>query len=239
MWMSVLHTRDPRRRRTLEAMSDQAFKLDLLVKSSPELIREQFLRKEGREPAEDEVNELVDLATSLQDIEITPHQNDLIVTMFDAALWTLPFYTDRSIKLYRFRDPGLILSDRPLVLTSPSATPGTGVGVANADEIILPLDRRSALVLGGYGTSGFEVVRTHDTERMRMINQLVVSNAVNEIYCNPEDESRLEGLNFPDPDRPLFMIADAEAFPIRTDGVNATPIRKNPRRFRRHEEIEE
>jgi len=237
LWLSVLHVRGPRTRRTLEALSDQVFKLDLLSKSSPEQVRKQFLHKNGREPTDSEVNEYVELASSLRDIEVTPHQNSLIQMMSDMALWSLPLFVNRSMKLYRLREPGLVLSDRPLVLKSTTVKPYDGVGLANAEEIIVPVDRQSALVLGRLGTSGLGIVTTSDDSLLRQINQHVVGNAVNEIYCNDADELQLEDLDFPDPDRPLFTIPSVDGL-AKTDGIDAAPIRKSPRRFRHTEETE-
>src|SRR5665213_1661930 len=156
LWLSILHVRDPRTRRTLEALGDQVFKLDLLSKRSPDRIRKQFLHNVGREP---------------NDIEVTPHQNSLIVTMFDAALWSLPLYTNRSVKLYRFRQPGLVLSDRPVILKSTDTKLDEGIGLANADQIIVPIDRQAALVLGTLGTTGCGVITTSDELLLRQINQ--------------------------------------------------------------------
>jgi len=238
LWLSILHVRDPRTRRTLEALGDQVFKLDLLSKRSPDRIRKQFLHNVGREPTDGEVNEYIELATSLNDIEVTPHQNSLIVTMFDAALWSLPLYTNRSVKLYRFRQPGLVLSDRPVILKSTDTKLDEGIGLANADQIIVPIDRQAALVLGTLGTTGCGVITTSDELLLRQINQYVVGNAINEVYCNSADETQLDGLEFPDPNRPLFTISADDAVLTNTDGVNAAPIRKSPRRFRRPEESE-
>jgi len=230
LWIAVLNTRDPYTRRLFEAVADREIKKDLLENVSVEKVRERLEHNLGRTPAEDEIEALLDLAESLDRIEITPHQNDLVVGFLDAALFCQPFIARRSLSVIHFREPGLILSDRPVVLASRSDSPGMR-GMAHAEQILIPVSRRTALLLRKDDSIPMNVMNISADERMTSLNQSVLLNARTEAYCHPDDVHQLNGLKFPDVDRPLLQT-DSD-IGIEVDGVNQAPRRKRPLRFAR------
>lgn len=68
-----------------------------------------------------------------------------------------------------------------------------------------------------------------------VFNQAVIGNAVNEIYCHPSDRAAIDSAELPDPQQPLLGIEGGSWLKIQTDGVNAPPTRRKPRRYRRRE----
>jgi Protein of unknown function (DUF4238) len=232
-WLAFQSVRDPYTRRTMEALADQVFKLDLSRAAEPEVARARLRRVHGREPTDEEVGEIVDAATHLDEIEVTPHQNDFIKIMLDTGLAMVPHFLRRKIVLLRFREPGLVLCDRPIALRQYDRhrRPGRGFGVIDADEILVPLDRRTAMALHNDPMIG-EAIIDDPPVSVDDFNQCIVSNANAEVYCHPADVVRLEALELPMPGRPLIMVDETTRSSVNTDGVNSAPIRKRHRRYR-------
>ncbi len=228
LWIAVLSTRDPYTRRLFEAVADLELKKDLLENNSTEKIRERLEHNLGRTPTNDEIEGIRDISGSLDNIEITPHQNDLVVGFFDAALYCQPFVAQRSLSVIHFREPGLILSDRPVILASRSDSFGVR-GLAHAEQILIPVDRKTALLLRRENSIPMSVVIAAADERMTSLNQSLLLNARAEVYCHPDDVQQLDGLKFPDVDRPLLQTDSNVG--VEIDGVNLAPRRKRPRRF--------
>jgi hypothetical protein len=84
MWIAFLAVRDPFIRRTMKAMADQAYKLDLLLARTPDAARTRLRETLEREPSEVEVDDLVHAANDLDEFEVQPHQNEFIKLMLDA-----------------------------------------------------------------------------------------------------------------------------------------------------------
>lgn len=230
LWIALLHTRDPFTRRALEAAADHAFKLHMQVRQSDEEIREKSLQRYGRIPTPQEIENLQGLVDFIDDFELTPHQNDLVVAAFDAALYSQLSLSQRKMTLIRFREPGLVFSDRPLVVERGLSPLG---GLIGSDRLLLPLDRSTALVLYADQSMPDSSMTIASDERMKEINQAQILNAKVDVFCHPSDKDQLSGMEFPDPDQPLLTASEIGEFRIATDGVNQTAQRRMPRRYRR------
>jgi len=69
---------------------------------------------------------------------------------------------------------------------------------------------------------------------MDTVNQAVASNAEAEIYCHPDDLSRLDRVDTQSEEaRALFHVSADPTFDTGTDGVNQPPKRKRHRRYTR------
>jgi hypothetical protein len=234
MWISLLHVRGPHLRRTLEALFDQTYKLDLSLAANPEGARARLRRNLRRAPTESEIEELVEAANDLESFEVVPHQNDLVKAMLDLSTFIYPHLVRRYLALFRLRNPGLILSDRPLVLYQrpENRHPHIGVGIANADELWLPLDRSTALILHSDDQLGDIEVDSMETFSVKDFNQAVALNAEMEIYAHPEDVGLVDQLEMPQSDRPIVQVSGAWVA-TATDGVNEAPSRRRHRRYKK------
>jgi len=218
LWLLLLHIRGPSKRRELEAITDYAMKLDALVRS------------QGHTDSE-----TVDFMSRLNEFEFVAHQNTyvrLILSMLDPRIARI---LDRKRwVVWKFSQPGLVLTDRPLILSS--AVPGLSVGLENADEIIVPLDRCTALALYNDRDIDETVIRDPQHIFVDQLNQRLVQQAASEIYCHPDDVDRLQQVQLPNPDdRTLFHVSpagqDMDSVAFATDGINSPPERKQPRRY--------
>ena len=234
MWLAFLHVRDPHTRRTMEAMAEQMLKIDLSLAANPEVAWERLRSNLVREPTDEEVEAAVDAANHLDDFEIAEHQSNLIKMMLDTGLAMVPHLANRSVIIMRFPEGGLLLCDRPLVLfqREENRQPDRGFGIIDADEILLPVDRRTVLILHNEPEMGEQILDAPPGYAIENLNQIVVSNAVSEVYCHPADEHRLKGLEFPEPDRPLLRATTGSWFTATIDGINAPPTRRRHRRWR-------
>jgi hypothetical protein len=108
-----------------------------------------------------------------------------------------------------------------------------GVGPATADEIWIPLDRSTLLVL--HNDEMIEEGRLLAPRGYSLdnVNAFVVSQADREVYCHPDDVARLDQFDLPDPDRPVLHVNGAGWVRGTTDGVNKPPVREGHRRYRR------
>ncbi len=234
MWLALLHVRDPHTRRTMEAMTEHLLKLDLSLAANPDVARDRIRANLDREPTDEEVEEAVHAATHLDEFEIGPHQNDLIKLMLDSALAMVPHLAQRLYLVMRFPEPSLLFCDRPLVLfqRSENQQPGRGLGIIDADEILLPIDRSTVLILHNDPDIGERILGAPPGYTVESLNQIIVSNAAAEVYCHPDDEHRLQSLEFPEPGRPLLRATVGSWFTASIDGVNAPPRRRRHRRWR-------
>lgn len=236
MWIALLHVRGPHLRRTLEALHDQTYKLDLSLAADREVARSRLQHNLGRAPTESEVEDIVEAANDLESFEIGPHQNDLVKQMLDLSTFIYPYLLQRHLALFRVHEPGLILSDRPLVLYQrpENRRPLSGVGIATADELWLPLDRRTSLILHSDSEVGDIEIEVKSTSELSVddFNQAVAMNADSEIYVHPDDMSRVDRLEMPQTDRPLMQVSGGWVA-TGTDGINEAPKRRRHRRYKK------
>jgi hypothetical protein len=234
-WYGLLHVRDPYSRRQNEAMADHTMKLDLSFVHNDETARARLRANMEREPTDAEVAELLEAVKDLDAFEITPHQNDLVVLMLETGMQVGMRLLARYYAVVRFPDQGLVLSDQPIMLyqRDENRRPFVGVGIENADEIWTPLDRRTLLVLHSDPLVGDRILDAPPGFTIDQCNQQLIRKTVAEIYCHPTDLRRLEELELPDPDRPLFTVTGGSWMRGGTDGMNKPARRKRHRRYRR------
>lgn len=235
-WIAFQAVRDPYTRREMEALADQSIKMQLSLLRTPDAARSHLNERLGREPLEEEVSELVDAIVEIgeDDVEFVPHQNDFIGIMLDSGQAMFPHIFRRSFSVMHFADPGLVLCDQPVVLyrRPQNRNPLMGVGIANADEIWLPLDRHNVLVLHDRQAPPSGVVNA-PTMLRDSFNQAIIANTKVEIYCHPDDLSLVRSAELPEPNRPIFGMDGGSSLIGQTDGVNSPPKRRKPHRYRK------
>ena len=128
-----------------------------------------------------------------------------------------------------------MLSDRPVLLYQKPENwmPDVGVGFATADQVWLPLNRQTLLILHNDAVVGDRVFDAPPGFSVDECNQTLIRQTAAEIYCHPDDLRRLEQLDLPPADRPLWSVMGGDWMKGGTDGVNKPPTRKRHRRFRR------
>jgi hypothetical protein len=192
--------------------------------------KSELARQGNENPSTAEVDEF----TQLSEVEVDPGRAFLLSAMLTSALRLIPIMLDRYATVLRFSSDGLLLPDEPLDLYQEPANrvPGVGIGYATADEIRIPLDRRTALVLHNDASIGDQIIDMPENQ-IDEFNAATIWNAHGEVYVHPDDLGRLERIELPTVNRPLLHADGADLLPLGVDGLNRSPGRRSPRRFRR------
>jgi hypothetical protein len=122
-------------------------------------------------------------------LDLIERQLAAVTEMLCQRNWIFSFYQRRT----------LATSDAPVVL-HPAAgqPPGTGVGIANAGQVDIPLDRRVALSMGDASTGD---LRVHGvTKTAIFLNGATARNARRYLFHHPGDDP-LRGIRLPGPRR--------------------------------------
>lgn len=235
LWMSVMHVRGPEHRRQVEAMADNMMKMQLSLIDGPEAAHAHLAGPSGEQPEPEMIEALLEVVDDLDSFEFVPHQNEMVRNMLDFGLQAAPFFLGRLWSVVKFPEDGLVLTDKPLALYQKPEhrSPWMGVGIGNADEVWVPLDRRTALILHNEELVGERVIKAPPEHSVDDFNQAIVSQAGHEVYCHPDDLWRLRRLRLPRADRPLFQVSGGDWNRGTTDGVNAPPRRRKHMRYRR------
>ena len=177
--------------------------------------------------------DVVEQVNSITDeVEIVRHQNDYIKMMLDGATSMFPHLLRRTFSVMHFAEPGLVLSDQPVILHQGQPQPERGVGVLTADEIWFPLDRQNVLTLHNRAPSSASGVVNAPSMLRDSFNEAVMWNAASEIYCHPDDLHIVRSARLPEPNRPLLAMSGGSWVVAQTDGINTAPKRKRVRRYR-------
>jgi hypothetical protein len=222
--------RDPHTRRSIEAMTEAAARMQLGLVNEAQATR--YLEEKGEEPTTERVSNLLAAVADPSAFEIVAPQNLVIQMMLTSAMRLLPYFLERYWTVIRYAEPGLVTCDRPIGLFQhpENRHPLMPPGPATADEIFVPLDRRTALVLHRDDLVGEQFFAAPPDETIDERNQQIAGNARSEIYAHPDDLGRLKGLQLPPANMPVLRIDGGwdTSFP---DGVNEPPERTRPRRF--------
>lgn len=234
-FIGLLAVRGPHTRRTIEAIGDMAFKMQLsLIHDKEDRARNHLRARTGTEPTDEEVRKLLDVAGNMDDWEVAPHQNEKVRSMLTVGQHLAEGVFARTWVVVRFPEPGPVITDNPVTMNQHPENwhPLRGVGYGTADELWLPLDRQTALLMHLDDDSGDQVVAAPPGITVDGVNQLVVSQAFTDVYCHPDDVERVRRLKFPDPNRPISTLSGAEFMRGSTDGINAAPVRRAPFRYK-------
>ena len=179
--------RGPAFRRELSEMMTMQARLELQTRVTPKKAR-NWLRKKGLAAddvaVENFVREALDGAWKLVGSN-SAYVQAMLQWVFEDLHPLL--FTTRRIRVLRFAQPVLLTSDQPAVLW---ARPGRDLyaeplGVATADAIWMPLDRRHALALVASGREG--IIDTGFL-RAKQINTAVAAAAHDWIFQHPNEE---------------------------------------------------
>lgn len=128
--------RGPDARRHMEAMADLAVRMTMSLEDRRDQAIDFLRQRDGHDPTAEAVDEFFEDVQS-SDWQVVPSQNDLVKLMLEQAQALAPYVTMRKWCLVRFPEPGLVTSDRPVMLTP------TRVGGDPSRESAWPRRKRS------------------------------------------------------------------------------------------------
>ena len=178
-------------------------------------LRNFFRETEDREASDEEIEDLIAIARNPAAYTIKVNQGVPVGMMLKMFLQLAPLVLNRKWQLLRAREGAFVTSDAPVSLwTSPENLVAFGYGFATADELVMALDRRYALVCAHDAPSG-ETIREVGREHVREINKRTASWCSRYIIHHPDD-TPLDGVDIP-PSRPAFTVTPSEPFRIVPD----------------------
>lgn len=174
-WIALQYLRGPWLRQVSRKLADEFYSLGTPARTGT-----------GQQPAPTSSKNIDD--NTLLQLQLTIIQQNLarIAAMLCEKDWILGFYQRKR----------LATSDTPIILIPAEDQPDfLGVGIENAAEIHVPLDRRVGLAIGDAGTGDGRLNGSAKTALF--INHAMLLNARRYIFHHPEDDP-LKGLQFPE-----------------------------------------
>jgi hypothetical protein len=149
----------------------------------------------GFKPKEPEVGAACDLINGAPVDERTNAdiKEDELKLMFNLGLKVAPFLYELVWSLESLKVPRFVTSDRPVVPWNPPRPEDDymGVGLLDAEEIWLMVDRERMLVLR---RAGPERVRRVGPERVELVNTHIARHCAAEVFSHPDAINGLEAL---------------------------------------------
>ena len=234
LWLAFQNVRGPRTRRQLEAMGETVAKLEISMNTCERSVREFLAKERGEEPNDDDVDEMLNRVRRGEGFEVVVPQNHAVSSMLQHGIDSGAFFFDRTWTLLRSDEPVFLTSDHPIALHQYAEHhhPFFGVGIATADEILVPLDRQTVPVAHHFDDFPTKVLRIN-VEEARELNRQILQFAYAEVYGHPDDVMQVESRDLPKANRPVARVDGGPTSSIiLPDGLNAPPSRARPRRFR-------
>jgi hypothetical protein len=205
-YLGLQVARSPRTRAMLDQIVDRTSKI-MVAFSGPSGTR-KVLEDKGHELSDEEAAALWRTASAFDNYRVTPHQNRQIQQMLDSIFPLAEPFAVLPWGMVRFQHRALLTCDNPVGMWRPadrSRHQGWthGIGVATADELWFPLDRRTALLVSPHlPTDGLRLRAT--TKWAQRINQIIALWAHRFIYHHPKDDP-LAGLWLPPVGEPMSV----------------------------------
>ncbi|MCM1941800.1 DUF4238 domain-containing protein [Streptomyces sp. G3] len=185
-WVAAQTARIPAARQANNEIADQLLKIEIAAGGKPEVRRR--LEAKGDGPVSDEEveaawAELTDFSSYYLELPVNDHLLRMAEAMTVAYRWIMV----RSWQLCRFERRTLLLSDHPVTLLRDETGPAwSGVGLANAAAIMVPIDRRAAIIMTAPGDR--DGVFPASTKVAKELNHRFAWNSRSELFHHPDDD---------------------------------------------------
>ena len=209
-WFGLLSVRSLHSRRTVEALADY------LVEFT------NATRKEG--------------TAAMESKDIWGHQTDVINLMLSTACSLIEVLLTRRWQVMHLNSKeGLLLTDTCFSLVPGPSFRATGTGMANAAEILIPLDRHHLLCMHSFEGLDERLVEL-DPEASpylaRHYNNMLILSAYRDVFCHQSDYDHVLPLAERHVGGPLMGVHGSFIENLQVDGINTPPTRRSPRRYR-------
>ncbi len=193
-YIAAQHARIPAARTVNDEIGDHLGKVVIAMGGKPEI--RTRLEENATEPVSDEeVDAVWAEVTDFDGYYAEMSVNDHMLSMGQSMATAYEVFMARSWGLIKFEHRTLLIPDHPVTLVRDGDMPRwRGVGIGNAGAILVPIDRRVAIMMASPGVDDF-FVRTH-TKLAKELNQRFADNARRELFHHPDDNP-LEGVELP------------------------------------------
>ncbi|MBL1104910.1 DUF4238 domain-containing protein [Streptomyces sp. 5-8] len=193
-WVAAQYARIPAVRQANNEIADQLLKMEIAIGGKAEVRRRMEAQGDG--PVSDEEvdaawAELTDFSSYYVELPV----NDHLLTMGQAMATAYKAVMARSWKVCRFERKTLLLPDHPVTLVRDEDEPEwSGVGLANAAAIMVPIDRQAAIIMTASG--GPDGMFPASTAVANELNRRFAWNSRIELFHHPDDNP-LAGIELP------------------------------------------
>ncbi|WP_055548669.1 DUF4238 domain-containing protein [Streptomyces kanamyceticus] len=209
-WMAAQYARIPAARKARNEMADHLGKVMIAMGGKPEIRRR--LEETSTEPVSDEqVDALWDELTDFDGYYAEMSVNEHMASMGQSMRTACEVFMARSWGLIKFEHRTLLIPDHPVTLVRADDAPRfRGVGIGNAAGILMPIDRRVAIIMASPGHDDF--IERPNTKLAKELNQRFADNARRELFHHPDDNP-LDGVELPPVrDREMMISQSPEGF---------------------------
>lgn len=132
-----------------------------------------------------------------------------------------------GIMLWHFERKSLITGDHPVVLFGEPPFPGGGVGLSNADCAMIPMSRRSALMLSPSDPSDFQA--RGNARLAAQLNSAVSATSAQWLALHPDDDPAALDLKFHPPRTRAIAPPGVDGLVDRERPIESTPAMREYR----------
>lgn len=218
-YIAVQAARSPAQKRNADALKAQMARFAIGLAG-----RERFgdrFSGIGKQLTERQLDELWKQAMRPEGPPLEVSTTEFAAQMVGTAQQLVPYIAGRPWTFIHFGDEALITSDDPVTLIPrENANPSEGIGYGTAGEIMMPISRRVALVMGDLdeaastlrfedvGAGTYDAVRLGTAEVARLVNEHTALSASKWIFAHPADEKSVPS-NLPAPNPVSLRMSSA------------------------------
>lgn len=216
-WIALQHLRGPAQRKMLNELYDMTAKMEIVVQGR-EGMRRALEHHSSVAATEEEVDEEFEAFSRTGEYQFVVHPNEHVRLILQELKGITQTMLAREWRIIRFERRALLLSDHPVALIPSTSHPaGMGVGVLNAQGVVVPVSRRTGLYLdwpsqkGGKSKIGARDLRiAGTTDYASWLNKCSLSTAREAVFVHPDD-AHLVASGLPAPRRQELGIPDYES----------------------------
>jgi hypothetical protein len=215
LFLAFQYVRGPLTRRTL-VQHYQVTAEALQAFAGPEGIRKRE-QKTGIPITDENRSALAAYLSRLGDPDVVAKQAKVrhLDMLTEQAFNLVPFFDGRTWCLYEFGAPLLLTSDEPVALVGRNfREPGGPAGIANALQIVFPVDPTRALILARPDLGVVPGRYSGDAEQARVINHHVAFNGYRHIVRIP-GTNPLQGMTLEKQAPAAFQVGDIVGYQAR------------------------
>ncbi len=213
-WVGLQAVRDPQTRVMYQTLFELRIKMEL------DAVRDQYsarvyLINRGLKPTDENVKQILDAVNSIDELTITPHQNQLVQMMLHSALELAERFSELGFSIVKFEQDGLLLPDHCVSRSQSKYFLDNG---QPEPEFFIPLDRKTLLLI--HHPRWREDIHRESKLTQDRVNSILSSNAREWAFSHPDDSTLLTSHEFSGRAAPLISINFGGAQPTHTPGVN-------------------
>ena len=213
-WVGLQAVRDPQSRVMYQTLFELHIKMELNAVQNQHSAREYLINR-GLKPNDENVKQILDAVNSIDELTITPHQNQLVQMMLYSALDLAERFSELGFSIVKFEQNGLLLPDHCVNRSRTTYVLDNGLPES---EFFIPLDRKTLLLI--HHPLWREDIHRESRLTQDRVNLILSSNALEWAFANPDDATLLMSHEFSGRTAPLMSVDFGGGQPTHTPGVN-------------------